>query len=234
MRNHLRRRTFLPLPSPPPASPTNSSLVVSQGFFLTPGGVCTKLEKRAPVPAGPSGAFHPAYTKVVRPSHSGGPSASWSHGYTKVIPAHTDRPIFHEGPSPTHRVAPTGSSSHRGIWAPASSVTHRPIFGHSTPIVKAVPTGTTHRGASQGNHTGSSTRHGASSTWSPSGVTKVGPGPSQHARLTARTPEPQAEELVFEPEQCAQSQRVCPIGAFGAYEVRSSFVLLERIETDMG
>ncbi|GAA5865839.1 hypothetical protein JCM8547_005729 [Rhodosporidiobolus lusitaniae] len=209
------------------------AVVCDEGYFLTPGGSCVTLAKRAV--AGPSGAFHTGGPGKV------GPSASWTPSATpiKVGPSasshwnwHSSRPT--ESPSTTSRhphAAHTTSGS--GSTTTTTSYSYKHHHHHtssehgsssrshdnwrSTPIKvgpSATPTGHHgHHHTSAGHHHSlSGHHHHHSSThdsWKSTPI-KVGPSPTTSATFTrSRGPGKVGPSAVFTegPGKVGPSQR---------------------------
>ncbi|GAA6026744.1 hypothetical protein JCM8097_005828 [Rhodosporidiobolus ruineniae] len=208
-----------------------------EGYFLSPGGSCVALAKRAV--AGPSGAFHTAGPGKVGPSKVWYPASSTP---IKVGPSHTTTSKHHHHTSSHHHHTSSHHHGHhtsRPDWqsppTSAPTTSKHPHHAHtpSTPTSSTSHHHHHHHSSYPGTSRPSWQSHtpikvGPSPTPSPTtfsrsrGPGKVGPsatfpgnegpgkvGPSQRARRAA-------EEFVFT-DVCAQDERTCAAGSFGDF-----------------
>ncbi|BGP45748.1 hypothetical protein JCM10450v2_001578 [Rhodotorula kratochvilovae] len=179
------------------------SVQCDEGFFLTPGGSCTKLAKR--VPAGPSGGFHTGGPGKVGPSskphgsqpatatptsrhphhaHPTSPSGSetTTTSYSYKHHHHSSRPHHGTGTrepwaSVTSRHAGHGSSKPHGTHTPSASTTGTPTSRnphHAHPTSPSGPeTTTTSYSYNHHHHHSSRPHHGHHGRPSSSGPIKV-------------------------------------------------------------
>ncbi|GAA5959442.1 hypothetical protein JCM21900_003757 [Sporobolomyces salmonicolor] len=146
-----------------------------EDYFLTPGGSCTKLNKRAPV--GPSGLFNGGGPGKV------GPSASWH-----PVPQPTKL-----GPSASHHPSSAHHhSSHPGspAWsAPASPTLHHPHLAHTPtyPTASPVASSATTSAYSYHHHHPSHSEESSHPSSRPSWETRTGgPGGGHHTSMAIK------------------------------------------------
>ncbi|KAK4052970.1 hypothetical protein OIO90_004094 [Microbotryomycetes sp. JL221] len=168
----------------------------SEGFALSPAGVCVKIEKRA---------FHPMQRRMNWGSSSFHGSKTRSH----TPPHGTPTSPGHETPTtpPGGHGTTTPPGGHGTTTPPGGHGTTTPPGGHDTTSTTTTPT-----------HFGTSKPHGPSFSHRPTPTTDYTfthnfptPGPSQRAKRQV------GEEIVFGADTCTQDERACPAGDFGDF-----------------
>ncbi|GAA5915798.1 hypothetical protein JCM5296_003565, partial [Sporobolomyces johnsonii] len=150
-----------------------------EDYFLTPGGSCTKLNKRAP--AGPSGLFNGGGAGKV------GPSVSWHPApqATKVGPS-----ASHHHSSAHHHSSHPGSPASS---SPASPTSHHPHHAHTptyptaSPIASSATTSTYSYHHHHPSHSEESSHPSSHPSSRPSWETRTGaPGGAHHTSMAIK------------------------------------------------